>query len=323
MTRTNFRGLLLFVFLFCLVVACSKDPTVQQAQTKSKTPATLCSLDKLRSRIEELARTAGGPVGVAISLTENGQLISVNGQQHFPMQSVYKLPIGMAVLHQVDQGKLNLEQKVSVKPAEFVRVGMHSRIRDNNPRGVELPLRDLLTYAVSESDGTASDVLLRVLGGAEVVRDYLRTLGVDGMMVLDTEKEIGKSPDIQYRNWATPESALALLKVVADGRSLTPDSQKILLQLLTETPTGPKRIKGLLPPGTVVAHKTGTGATEGIVRALNDIGVVTLPDGRKLAIAVFISDTKLDHDACEAVIAKISRAAWDCWAESGPSSSPH
>jgi beta-lactamase class A len=256
-------------------------------------------------------------------LADNGELVSLNGQQHFPMQSVYKLPIGMAVLEQIDHGKLTLDQKVSVNPGEYVRVGQHSPIRDKNPRGVELPLKDLLKYAVSESDGTASDVLMRVVGGAAVVRDYLHNLGIEGLMVLDTEKEIGKSPEVQYRNWATPEAALALLKVVADGRSLTPESHKLLLELLTETPTGLKRIKGQLPSGTVVAHKTGTGGGEGMISAVNDIGLITLPNGKALAIAVFISDTKLDRDSAEAVIAKISRAAWDCSTNSEVSSSPH
>ncbi len=313
-------GLLLSALL---LIACSRNSPVQQAQTTNNPAATGCSSAKLRPQIEELARSTGGAVGVAVSLTENGELVSLNGQQHFPMQSVYKLPIGMAVLEQVDQGKLKLDQKVSVNPTEYVRVGQYSPIRDKNPSGVELPLKDLLKYAVSESDGTASDVLMRVVGGAEVVRNYLHNLGIEGIMVLDTEKAIGKSPEVQYRNWATPEAALALLKVVADGRSLTPESHKLLLQLLTETPTGPKRIKGQLPPGTVVAHKTGTGGGEGMISAVNDIGLITLPNGKTLAIAVFISDTKLDRDSAEAVIAKISRAAWDCSTNSEVSSSPH
>ena len=317
----NWRiGLLLCALL---LIACSRNSPVQQAQTTNKPPPRGCASAKLRSQIEELARSTGGPVGVAVSLTDNGELVSLNGQQRFPMQSVYKLPIGMAVLEQIDQGKLKLDQKVSVNPGEYVRVGQHSPIRDKNPRGVELPLKDLLRYAVSESDGTASDVLMRVVGGAEVVRNYLHNLGIEGVMVLDTEKAIGKSPEVQYRNWATPEAALALLKVVADGRSLTPESHKLLLELLTETPTGLKRIRGQLPPGTVVAHKTGTGGGEGMISAVNDIGLITLPNGKALAIAVFISDTKLDRDSAEAVIAKISRAAWDCSTNSEVSSSPH
>ena len=77
---------------------------------------------------------------------------------------------------------------------------------------------------------------------------------------------------------------------------------------------GQNRIKGLLPKGTVVAHKTGTGATvKGVTSATNDIGFITLPDGRQLAIAVFVSDTKADLKTREAVIAKIADAAWRCW----------
>ncbi|HKR59855.1 MAG TPA: class A beta-lactamase [Pyrinomonadaceae bacterium] len=277
----------------------------------------VCSDSKLRSQIEEIARTTGGPVGVAVTLIEGSELVVINGQQHFPMQSVYKLPIGMAVLQQIDQGKLKLDQKVTVKPDEFVRIGMHSPIRDKHPQGAELPLAEILRLAVSESDGTASDVLIRLAGGAAEIRAYLKNLGVDGMMVLDTEKEIGKSVDVQYRNWATPEGALALLKVVAEGRGLSPESHKLLMQMITETPTGPKRIKGLLPAGTVVAHKTGTGLSKELTRAVNDMGLVTLPNGQRLAVAVFVSDTKLDVEAAEAVIAKISQAAWNCWTLGG------
>ena len=104
------------------------------------------------------------------------------------MQSVYKLPIGMAVLYQVDQGTLKLDQKVTVRPSEFVGIGQASPLRDRNPRGFELSLGEILRYAVSESDGTASDVLLRVAGGAGAVQKYLQELGIDGIMVADTRK---------------------------------------------------------------------------------------------------------------------------------------
>ncbi len=297
------------------LIACTRIPdlTTSQASPQKKTEPKACSTTSLLPQIEKIAARTGGPVGVAVGLVDSGEIVALNGQQHFPMQSVYKLPIGMAVLKQVDEGKLKLEQRISIKPVEYVRVGMGSPIRDKHPRGVELSLGEILRYAVSESDGSASDVLMRVAGGAQPIRDYLHSLGIDDIMVVDTEKEIGKSVEIQYRNWATPEAAFALMKVVAEGRSLSPQSQNLLMKLITETPTGPKRIKGLLPPGTVVAHKTGTGLSGGLTRAVNDIGLVTLPDGKRLGIAVFVSDTKLDPQACEAVIAEISRAAWNCW----------
>lgn len=304
------------------VITCNRvsHGATSNASPQKKTESKACSSTSLLSQIGKIAARTGGPVGVALGLVEGGEVVVHNGQRHFPMQSVYKLPIGMAVLHQVDLGKLKLEQKITFIRAEFVRVGMHSPIREKHPRGGELSLSELLRYAVSESDGTASDVLMRTAGGAKVINDYLQRLGINGIMVLDTELEIGKSVEIQYRNWATPEAALALMKVVAEGRSFSPQSQALLMKLITETPTGPKRIKGLLPPGTVVAHKTGTGLGGGLTRAVNDIGFVVLPDGRRLAIAVFVSDTKLNAQACEVVIAEISHAAWICWTMNGASS---
>lgn len=305
-----------FTALCCLLNGCGKvSPAVSQGPQESPSTSPIaCSRTELRQQLEEIARATNGPVGVAVTLIEGGDVVAINGTQRFPMQSVYKLPIGMAVLHQVDKEALKLDQKVTVRPSEFVGSGQVSPLRDRNPRGVELSLGEVLRYAVSESDGTASDVLLRVAGGPAEVQKYLHELGIDGIMVVDTEKAIGRSSDVQYRNWATPESALALLRIVAEARSLSPSSHELLIKLITETPTGPKRIKGMLPPGTVVAHKTGSsGTTDGLTRATNDIGIVTLPDGRHLAVAVFVSDTKVGTEAAEAVIAKIARASWDCW----------
>ena len=307
--------LICFTALFCLLSGCGRvNSAVSERQAKpSPTPMT-CSATDLRARVEGIASETGGPVGVAVALIGSDEVVSVNGQKHFPMQSVYKLPIGMVILHQIDQGKLKLDQKVVVKPTEYVSSGQVSPLRDRNPRGVEITISELLTYAVSISDGTASDVLMRVAGGADAVMSYLRGLGIDGVMVLDTEMAIGRDSQVQYRNWATPESAIALLRIVADARSLSPASQELLIKLMTETQTGPNRIKGMLPPGTVVAHKTGSSGTiGGLTRATNDIGLVTLPDGMQMAVAVFVSDTKVGRDAAERVIAKIARASWDCW----------
>jgi len=309
------KKLVCLLALSCALGGCGKvNPAVSERQAKSSPTPMTCSATDLRQRIETIARVTGGPVGVAVALIGSDEILAVNGQKHFPMQSVYKLPIGMAILHQIDQGTLKLDQKVVVKPSEYVGSGQVSPLRDRNPRGAELTINELLTYAVSVSDGTASDVLMRVAGGAGAVMSYLRGLGIDGVMVVDTEMEIGRDSQVQYRNWATPESAIALLRIVADGRSLSPASHELLVKLMTETQTGPNRIKGMLPPGTVVAHKTGSSGTiGGLTRATNDIGLVTLPDGKQMAIAVFVSDTKAGREAAESVIAKITRASWDCW----------
>ena len=268
----------------------------------------------LRSRIEEISRSAQGRVGASVLVLETGESVSFHGDERFPMQSVYKLPIAMAVLQRVDRGTLKLAQRVKVEPDDFVSAGQHSPIRDRHPRGTELSLEELLRLNTSESDGTACDVLLDLVGGTAAVVEYLRGLGIAGIAVVDTEKEIGRDHSLQYRNWAAPDAAVALLKKLHEGAGLSAGSRALLLRMMIETPTGPRRLKGLLPAGAVVAHKTGSsGMQNGLAAATNDIGIVTLPDGRHLAIAVFVSDSKADEATREGVIAKIARAAWDVY----------
>nr|AIA13845.1 ClassA_beta_lactamase [uncultured bacterium] len=268
---------------------------------------------KLAAQVEKIAGEARGRVGAAVMLIETGEaIVSLNADQRFPMQSVYKLPIALVVLRRVDRGALALEQRVRVEQSDFISARQHSPIRDKNPRGVEMSLRDLLRFAISESDGTASDVLMRLAGGADVITRELRELGVSGVMVVNTEKELGENQSLQHQNWATPESMLVLLRALQEGRGLSVQSRILLLQLMAESTPGPRRLKGRLPPGTVVAHKTGTSGTEkGMTAATNDVGLITLPDGRHLAIAVFVSDSPADESVREGVIARIARAAWD------------
>jgi beta-lactamase class A len=229
------------------------------------------------------------------------------------MQSVYKFPIAMAVLAQVDQGKLKLDQKIRVEASDVLQ---GSRILDEKSQGMEFSLAELLKYMVSESDGTSCDVLLRQVGEPRVVTEYLRGLGVNDIVVAHTEKELAQGTAVKYRNYATPDAAVVLLRVFHEGKELSKSSQALLLQLMTETTTGPKRIKGLLPDGTVVAHKTGTSSTvNGVTAATNDVGLVTLPNGRHMAIAVFVSDSGANNAVREEVIAKVAKAAWDEWSK--------
>ena len=272
----------------------------------------LAAQTPLADRFAQIAQEAHGKVGAAAVLAETGETVSLEGNTRFPMQSVYKFPIGMAILHQVDQGTLRLDQDVTVAKSDMVPAGLHSPIRDRFPDGVTLHLRDLLRFMVSESDGTASDVLLRLAGGPGAVTGYLQGLGIHGIAVATSEAEMATGPMVQYRNWATPLEMAELLVKFQKGQGLSPASHDVLMQWMTATQTFPGRLKGLLPPGTRVAHKTGSsGTTNGLTRATNDVGLITLPDGRHLASAVFVSDSTATDDIRDAVIAKIARAAWD------------
>jgi beta-lactamase class A len=271
-----------------------------------------CSAEELQKKLERIAQDAKGKVGMAAEVIETGQSVSWRGEEHHPMQSVYKLPIVMALLQRVDQGKLALEQKITVEKKFYSPV--HSPIRERHPDGgVELPLKELMAAAIVQSDGVASDELMSLAGPADVTA-YVRGLGVSEMVIATTEKEMSEGETVQYRNWATPRGAVELLKALQRGAGLSASSRELVLQWMTDSTPGPNRLKGLLPPGTTVAHKTGTsGTSHGLTRATNDIGIVALPDGKHLAIAVFVSDARGTEAVREAVIAKSARAVWDCW----------
>jgi beta-lactamase class A len=265
---------------------------------------------QLNRDIRRNAGQARALVGVSCSLPGLVLDCNLNANEKLPMQSVYKFPIGLAILHAVEQGQLVLSQPILFLAADAVRLGQHSPLRDMHPQGgVTVPLQELLRLAVSESDGTASDILLRVLGGPVVVDRYIRSLGVQGIAVVDTEKTLGKDVTAQYRNTSTPAAMVRLL--LADDSPLTSDHTALLLRLMTQSGTSNARIKGLLPPNTEVAHKTGSsGEDNGITHATNDVGLITMRNGKKLAIAVMIKDSPASEEVRERVIAQITKAVW-------------
>jgi beta-lactamase class A len=278
----------------------------------SPSPAA-CGLDRTFEGIAP-SLGSGGRLGVAAEVLETHERAGYGASGHYPMQSVYKFPIAMAMLALVDAGTHSLAEAVDIRPSDLVPKSFYSPIRDAHPDGVRMSLEEILRAAVVESDGTASDVLLRLLGGPEKAAAYLAKIGVSGVTIATSEATMAEGHDVQYRNWASPEGAVRLLAEFQKGTGLTPGSRTFLLGLLVETKPGVHRLKGRLPEATPVAHKTGTsGTTGGVTAATNDIGIITLPSGRHLAIAVFVTDAPADLDAREAAIARAAEAAFACW----------
>jgi beta-lactamase class A len=277
-------------------------------------PATTCAQkDSLKARIEFVIDRAGGRVGVAVLGLDNNDTLMFNGDGRFPMQSVYKFPLALTVLHEVDAGKFAFDQRIHITKADLLPKTW-SPLRDKYPEGdVDLSLAEVLTYTVSESDNNGCDILFRLLGGPKTVDAYLHGLGITDIAVVATEEEMHKGWDVQYRNWSSPLAMARLLSMFYHGQILSPKSRGFLWRAMVETGTGPRRIKGLLPEGTLVAHKTGSSGINdsGITAATNDAGIVALPNGSHVAIVVFVSDARSEETACEDVIAEIARAVWD------------
>lgn len=310
MKSSLLKGGLLLVFV---VSACSRTST---APSNSASPSNSQDAKaELRLQIEKIASLAKGRVGAGAVVLETGESFYLNGRERFPMQSVYKLPIGMAVLSQVDKGLIKLDQRIQVSKSDFVGPDQYSPLRDRNPNGTQLTVSQLLQFMVSQSDGTACDVLLKLVG-IEWVRKYLNELKVDNVVVANTEKEIGSDWQIQYDNWTSPEGMIGLLRALYESRRLSAESQALILKLMSETAIGPKRLKGGLPEGTPLAHKTGTSSTRnGLTAATNDVGLITLPNGRHIAIAVFVADSTADTATREQVISNIAKTVWNEWSK--------
>jgi len=266
----------------------------------------------LRPQIAEIAKAAHGIVGVSVLGLEDRDTVNYNKNARLVLQSVMKLPLGMAVLHLVDSGVLTLDQTIHVSKKDLPET--YSPLRDKYPKGdVDVSIKDLLYYAVSESDNDACDILIKKLGGADQVENYLHMIKMRGINIEASEEDMRKSWEVQYTNWCKPVAMVKLLDTLYTGNVLKPASKDFLNKLMTETTHIPTRIKALLPAGTIVAHKTGTSGTNevGLTAATNDVGVITLPNGKHVAIAVFITNSTADDATRDMVIAKIAKAVYD------------
>ncbi|WP_052345936.1 serine hydrolase [Hymenobacter swuensis] len=164
--------------------------------------------------------------------------------------------------------------------------------------------RHHLLYAPGRRVLKIPDKFLQLVGGPAKLMAYIRQLGITPFVVEVSEAEMAAAWANQYRNWSYPSAQLDLLSQVGRRTALSKASSKLLWQLLLDTSVGPQRLKGLLPAGTPVAHRTGTSATnaQGLSPALNDVGIIVLPNGQHVALAVFVTDSYADTAAREFVM---------------------
>jgi beta-lactamase class A len=276
--------------------------------------------EPLRQQIRAIASEAHGKVSVACSLPGSTLNCDLNPNARPPMQSVFKLPLAFTVLHQVEKGTFSLDQPVRFLPEDRILPHVYSPLQDQYPdAGVDVPLRELLRLTVSLSDNVAADILLRLAGGPKAVNAYIAGLGISGFHLQDSEAVLHHEVSAQYRNWFEPAGAVQLLRRISDNSPLTSEHTDVFLWWMTSD-LRTKRLEGDLPAGTRVAHKSGTSDVDnGVAHATNDIGLIPLPDGRRIAIAVFVTDSTADEAVREQVIARIARAVYDASLQSAGS----
>ncbi|QQS47036.1 MAG: class A beta-lactamase [Acidobacteriota bacterium] len=314
--------------LFVSLIACGIFASAQQAD-----PA----LQRLEREIARLGQTSGGVTGASIIHLETGRRISLNGDHRFPMASSYKVPIAVQLLTLVDDGKIRLDQMIEIRPSDL-HPGSGTLTNLFKQPGVALSVRNLMELMLLISDNSATDVCLRLAGGAGAVTARMNQLGISGITVsrptiglisdwlgvseadwsstefkykrsLDAEgrKSAAARFDSDPRDTSTPDAMTALLEKIYRKSLLKPESAELLYDIMRRCQTGDARLKGILPAGTEVAHKTGT-----IGGTTNDVGIITLPDNAgHVAISVFIRSSEKEVPQRERTIAEIARAAHD------------
>jgi beta-lactamase class A len=313
-----------------------------------RTKAVPAAPEEFQNDLDRMASAYGEPVGIAVSDVTDGWTASVAGDERFPQQSVSKLWVALAVLQAVDQGKLRLDQPVTMLPEDKSVFYQPITRRIRGPNGLSLPLDELLRHALVESDNAANDRLIREVGGPEVVTRAIAEKGLHGVAVGGTERDMQtKTAGLTWRpeygtTWifkqaraklpdevrdqalaayladppdgATPKGIVSSLAALKRGELLSPSSTDFMLDLMGEAVTGQLRLKAGLAPGWSLAHKTGTGPDwRGASVGINDVGLLTAPDGRTYAVAVMVRQTRQGPTARHRLMQGVARAVEAQW----------
>ena len=267
----------------------------------------------LKKEINQIIKGKNATVAVSINSFEGNFNLNINGNKKLPMLSVFKFHIALAVLKEVDKGKLNLDQKIFIKKSELLD-NTWSPIRKKFPEGnIEMSLGELIKYTVAQSDNNGCDILLRLIGGTETVQKFIHSKGIKDFQIKADEEKMHQGYEFMYLNWTTTNDSNLLLKKFYEGKIISKTFTDFLIQTMLETNTGTNKIVAQLPAGTWVAHKTGSSGKDqkGMTIAENDIGIIALSNGKKYALSVLISDSMESEQVNTKMIADISKIVFD------------
>lgn len=300
----------------------------------------------LDERIAQLWRGFPGKTGIAIQRIDGEWAIAQRGSELFPQQSVSKLWVAMTALDAVDQGRLSLDQKVRIGLDDLTLFHQPLAGRVRAEGGVTMSVRELIETAITLSDNTANDSLLRTVGGPDAVRRFIArqklgairfgpgerllqsgTAGLNWQQAFSVGRAFEQAratlPEATRKaamdaylanpiDGASPAAIAGALTQLARGSLLSPTSTEYLLDVMSRTRSGPRRLKGGLPAGWRFGHKTGTGQNfNGMTAGYNDIGIATAPDGTRYAIVVLLGQTSSSIPARMELMQAVSRAVAD------------
>ncbi|WP_337967837.1 class A beta-lactamase, subclass A2 [uncultured Flavobacterium sp.] len=268
--------------------------------------------NELRQELNQIIASKNATVGISIKSIEDKDTLSINGNLKAPLMSVFKFHIALTVLDLVDKGKLSLTQEIFVKKKDL-HEDTWSPMKEDYPDGnVKLTLDKILRYTVSHSDNNGCDILIDLVGGTKVVQKFINKQGIKDFVIKVNEEQM-KNWENLYINTTTPLAATELLEKFYKGQILKEATTKYLYQIMVETSRGLTWLKAGLPENTELAHRTGISETNdaNLRVAMNDIGIVKLPNGKHFIISVFLKNITESKEDTEKIIADIARVTWD------------
>ena len=297
----------------------------------------------IRDRIAELGRGFDGQVGIAVKSVDEGWEAGWKDQDLYPQQSVSKLWVSITALDAVDRGRVSLDDKVTLTKDDLTL--FHEPIIEDilKTGSYTTTLGDLMVRAITTSDNTANDKLMRSLGGPKAVRSMIARKHLGSIRFANGERDMQSriagltwSQDYAFNgkffeardalpikqrsaafhrylddpyDGAAPYAIVNALARLKRGELLSASSTAHLLDIMSRTHTGPQRLKGGLAPGWTLNHKTGTGQELGKEQAgYNDIGILTAPNGKSYAVAVMMKRTSTPLPVRMALMSDVTRA---------------
>jgi beta-lactamase class A len=317
------------------------DPLAPMAQQR---PArTVPAPQYLRDQINRLGRQFDGRVGIAVKSVDDGWSVGWKADELYPQQSVSKLWVSIAALDAVDKGRVRLDDQITLTRGDLTLFHQPIAALISRNGAHTTTLAELMVKAITTSDNTANDKLMRSVGGPEAVRALIRNKQLGAIRFYNGERALQSriagliwSPSYSIGNafyqardalplsvrraafdryvedpfdGAAPSAIVNALARLKRGELLSPASTQRLLYIMANTHTGPNRLKGGLQAGWSLSHKTGTGQVLGAWQAgYNDIGILTAPDGKSYAVAVMIKKTSTPLPTRMALMNNVVRA---------------
>lgn len=275
-------------------------------------PVTAQVKQGLEQQLKDIIANKKAQVGIAVII--NGKdTVTLNNDVRYPMMSVFKFHQALAVAKHLEQNKLPLTTSMHIKKTDL-HADTYSPLRDKYPQGnIDMSIGDLLVYTLQLSDNNACDILFNHIAGIKETDCYIRSLGIEDFSITTTENNMHRDFQLCYQNWTSPLDAAKLLEIFVTRPILAEPYHSFIKRTMTECETGKDRlVKPLLETNAVVGHKTGTGDRneKGQLIGINDIGFVSLPDGQRYSIAVFVKDSEESNEDTAQIIADISTAVY-------------